>query len=420
MNTKRNPAMHPGRRIFIGLGIAYCVAPSRLKAVPRAVGQAAPTPESFGALGDGISDDQKPLQDFLSHVSSRGQTGLLGPRTYNHSGLLKLDGGVLVGQSGSRLHATNPDRAALYVGGDGATIRDVALSTDSTRRTSSNDAIGMTIIGANGASVSGCAVYGFAAGGIMVNGSTGVSLKGNHVWGTRADGIHITNRSSAIVVEGNRVERTGDDNIAVVSYVTNGDVCRDVTIRSNDCRDSDSRGIAVVGGSDVTITSNRITRSRAMGLNLASEDAYQTYAAKRVRVERNHLESCVVSSGPFRGGTINIGGRLGQARAGESMVDLLCSDIVLRENTIVGDGGDHHTYHVVIHPESSDVQLIGNTFDGLVHGSASVMVEGRSISVIGNTFVSIPRKDVVLGLLAVDCRIGPNDRRASVPDKAAH
>ena len=85
--------------------------------------------------------------------------------------------------------------------------------------------------------------------GILVFGGVNGSLTASIVRNTQSDGIHMTYGSHDVLVSGNTVNDTGDDMIAVVSYLGDRAVCRDITIVGNTARRQTwGRGISTVGG----------------------------------------------------------------------------------------------------------------------------------------------------------------------------
>jgi len=109
----------------------------------------------------------------------------------------------------------------------------------------------------------------------------------------------------------NNVRESGDDMIAVVSYLGAGDasllapaqvaatidvrrrreLVRDVLISGNDVAAPYwGRGISVVGGEDIGIVDNRIDAStHGAAIYIAREAGYATFGVRNVRVERNHI-----------------------------------------------------------------------------------------------------------------------------------
>jgi hypothetical protein len=120
----------------------------------------------------------------------------------------------------------------------------------------------------------------------------------------------VTGGSQRGPVVSNTVRETGDDMIAVVSYVNDApaplsasaaaaslsslrdrNLTRDILIADNDVAGQYwGRGISVVGGEDIAILRNTIdATTHAAGVYLAREQAYGTFGVRNVRVEDNRI-----------------------------------------------------------------------------------------------------------------------------------
>ncbi len=134
----------------------------------------------------------------------------------------------------------------------------------------------------------------------------GFRIEGNEITGTLADGIHSTAGSGDGVVADNVVRDTGDDAIAVVSYVADDALTTGITISANQVLGSSARGISVVGGADVTIEGNVVDTTDAAGIYLASEDSFDTYAAQRIRVVGNQVRRANVDGAIGHAGDLRL------------------------------------------------------------------------------------------------------------------
>jgi parallel beta-helix repeat protein len=146
--------------------------------------------------------------------------------------------------------------------------------------------------------------------GIFVSRVSNFLVAGNTVQRTLADGIHITAGSSNGRVVRNTVRESGDDMIAVVSYLPvdkndpdlkqvaanlptliQQNLDHDILIEGNDVSGQYwGRGITVVGGKDVTIRNNSISNtSTGAAVYLAREASYSTFGVTNVVVEDNTI-----------------------------------------------------------------------------------------------------------------------------------
>jgi parallel beta-helix repeat protein len=148
-----------------------------------------------------------------------------------------------------------------------------------------------------------------AGGGIFLYNVAGFSIAGNIVSRTYADGIHMTHGSTNGRVLGNTVSETGDDGIAVVSYLGSGWEAQatansswlaatDLANRDNNILIANNtvsnnywgRGISVVGGRNVTIETNSVNSlwDRA-AIYISREKEWQTTGVDNVLVTGNQL-----------------------------------------------------------------------------------------------------------------------------------
>jgi hypothetical protein len=173
--------------------------------------------------------------------------------------------------------------------------------------------------------------------GIMVKGGGGSStvqaqITGCNIYNTLADGIHCTNGAKWISIRDNIVTATGDDMIAVVSYLADaaGVRCSQILIENNQVYNNNhARGITVIGGDNVRIIRNTIRDVRSSGIQIASEaGTYNTYAVSDVRIEDNLIERANRKNQSGLGGVV-ITGRSGY----------VVNNIRLARNTIRSSNG---------------------------------------------------------------------------------
>jgi hypothetical protein len=179
--------------------------------------------------------------------------------------------------------------------------------------------------------------------GIYAHGATRYQIVDNVVERTQADGIHNTFGSTDGLVAGNVVRATGDDCVAVVSYVRDGALTARTTIRDNECYEGAARGIAVVGGEDVVITGNHVEATRAAGIYFAGEPSFDTYGVDRVQVVGNEVVGANTDPDLFHG-AIFAWARPGTAQAGLATVDLQVEDVLIDGNTIRDTASGHPAF----------------------------------------------------------------------------
>ncbi|WP_322026703.1 right-handed parallel beta-helix repeat-containing protein [Burkholderia sp. BCC1977] len=237
--------------------------------------------------GDG-SDQTDALQAALNALQA-GQTLILAPGRYTVSRSLSVAvAGVVVTGYGATLVATNPADQTIVMSGTGSTLVGVTLIGTGTTRLTIPASTKVEVTG-TGVQVLGVTIQGGASAGIFVFGGSNVAIVGNTVRTTLADGIHTTYGSTNVLVQGNTVTGTGDDLIAVVSYLGDGRLSSNVRIDHNTVSGNYwGRGIAVVGGQAVTISNNTVDGvQKAAGILVAQEDSWRTYGVSNVVIDNN-------------------------------------------------------------------------------------------------------------------------------------
>lgn len=283
----------------------------------------------FGAIPDDGRDDGAAIQTALDSLQP-GQWLVFPAGTYDHDRRLVVrTSNAVLWSEGAALHATNPLDQAVMLAADGASIYQFTLTAvtgsrlhapwqsriavfdrvDRATHLRGNVIRGNRIIAAGAAGTA--TVNSASSAGIFIFRADGFLVAGNEVRRSLADGIHVTAGSRNGRVLGNTVRETGDDMIAVVSYLKSGNwqtetakslastyadqrelqLVSNVLVAANDVEGQYwGRGISVVGGSAITIRDNRIARTtQAAGVLLAREAGYLTWGVSNVLVQGNTI-----------------------------------------------------------------------------------------------------------------------------------
>lgn len=273
-------------------------------------------PEMFGAVGDGVADDQRALQATAADAAKTGRPiALKAGATYAHSGVWELNGvAVYAPMGGATLLATDArsyhPQHAIRLTGDNPQLVGVNVTTTWTGSRQDNpQSAGVVIEKATNYVVRNCRVSKSASVGIFTRlASIRGNIVSNFVSDTLADGIHTVDASRHILVSMNTVWDTGDDCISVVSYVPNGPPVDSVQIALNQVSGGAARGIAVVGGTNVAINHNQVFGARMTGIYVVSEDSYQTHAVDQASVDQNLIVDCARDD---EWKALNVQGRVG-------------------------------------------------------------------------------------------------------------
>jgi parallel beta-helix repeat protein len=348
----------------------------------------------FGALPDDDLDDTAAIQKALDALAPNQWLVFPAGRYLHNKRLNVRTRGAVLWSDGATLHATNPDDQAVLLSADGASIYNFTLTAKTLERKTApwqsriavfdrveraaplmgnviqgNRIIESGPVGSEGAnSASSAAIFLYRAQNFLV--------AGNEVRRSLADGIHLTAGTRDGRVLKNTVRETGDDMIAMVSYLGTGDwttadlarsiadattgrdlqLVRNVLVDGNDVSGNYwGRGITVVGGADITIRNNTIARTAmAAGILLAREASYTTWGVGNVLIEDNKIADIETTapsytpaswtSGAFRTGhgAIEVHAMLLDDEASSATLAPLLAirDVRFARNTVRGAGYD--------------------------------------------------------------------------------
>lgn len=248
-------------------------------------------PDSFGAVGNGTTDDTAALQKALDSLRTGQTLTLPAGKIYRHTNVLRIrTPGITVNGSGTLL-AANEAASAVIIEADNVVLQGVTLRTaQTTTRWEAFEQMKLLLLGHTGITVSGVTVDGSAAAGIYVGGTSNFTLSDVSVRDTRADGIHITSGAHDGRIVRPTVSGSGDDGIAIVSYEADQAIVN--TIAVTDARVTDQkwgRAYSIVGGNDITMTNIYSARSACAALYIAAEGEYSTFGVQRVTVDGAQL-----------------------------------------------------------------------------------------------------------------------------------
>jgi hypothetical protein len=232
------------------------------------------------------------LRRAVADARSSGRPLYLPAGTYTYDNFLILDGVSAFGDGvASVLQANNPSGSAVILRGASPSLRSLKITAPGAdERVGPYNSAGVYVDRASGFTVEGVTVARVENIGIVVLGGAGGRIASNYVTGSYADAIHLTGGSRNIEVVGNLVENVGDDMFAVVSYQSDGVLCRDIVVRGNVGRGQwHGRGATVVGGANVQILDNDISGSYGAGVYVASEPSFLTLGVDGVVVRGNTI-----------------------------------------------------------------------------------------------------------------------------------
>ena len=139
-------------------------------------------------------------------------------------------------------------------------------------------------------------INGSAAAGILFYRSKSPVVRDAVVRDTMADGIHFANCQDAHAYDCTTL-RTGDDGLAFVNYADSpafkGGYASNISVT-----DSDTRGITVVGQSNVTIENFEIENTDASGLMIVRDASYNTRAPSDVVIRKGTVRRAGYKADP--------------------------------------------------------------------------------------------------------------------------
>jgi predicted lipoprotein with Yx(FWY)xxD motif len=350
--------------------------------------------KDFGAVGNGVKDDTAAIQ---AAVNKAGELG--GAKVYFPKGIYMIRNTILIQRDNVTLEGvgweaelrlmTHPQRVITIQDAKHSIIRNlqVSLGVKNVSRHDSDEGIYVT---GNSTDFLIEKVQGNAKG-IMVRGnvSQGV-IRNNSIKNSLADGIHITNGAHNIDIVNNSLENTGDDAIAVVSYVSGVNYAYKIQIVGNHIKNSRARGIAHVGGKDVDIFANNIEGTSSSGILVDQDRNYNSLPSYNTNIEDN----TITGAGNYemqRGNEFGI--EVAAGTFGTLIKSNLIKDGVFRgigvsaNNTVIRFNRILHNAESGVQIDANEVTLEGNRVE--LNGKYGVYSSGRKgLIIINNAFVN--------------------------------
>lgn len=289
----------------------------------------------FGATPDDEDDDTPALQAAIDAAKS-GDWVVFPPGRYIHNkSLVVRRAGVTLFGDGATLHASNASDQAIMLKADGGRVYGFTLTAVTEGRKGEAWTSRISVYGpeASGGYIKDIIVQnnrivpveltagtslsnGASAAGILVVAARNFTISGNTVRRSLSDGIHVTQGSRNGRIINNQVLETGDDMIAIVSYMStqwrtnvkaspswlsghqDKTLVQNVLIANNTVSDQYwGRGVSVVGGKNITVKQNNISRSAmAAGVLIAREEGYSTHGVTNVLVDGNTIRDIQTQS----------------------------------------------------------------------------------------------------------------------------
>ncbi len=328
-----------------------------------------PTPpivrvDDFGARGDGVTDDGEAIKRALQALDGGGTLVFTPNKTYAKRNLILIDHpGIKLWGYGAVLYSIVTDQqldvpgaaeVAVHLDAPNTAVYGLTLVSNMRRRVQGHPQLaGIWLSSTDQEVIDNRLEYA----NIFVRKAQRFVVARNVVYRSTADGIHITTESGFGKVIGNVVRQTGDDMIAVVSYGLGEPSVGNVLIEDNDVSDQYwGRGITVVGGHDVQIRRNRVSRT-AVGaaILIHSETSYSTSNVRNVVVEFNKIRDVQVVAPSYNPlGTWDTTGHGAIDVYGQG--DQEVSGVTISRNMIERSARDG----IFVRGNACDVDIVGN------------------------------------------------------------
>jgi parallel beta-helix repeat protein len=356
----------------------------------------------FGVIGDGAHDDGPALQSALDTAAKNCKIVFLPKGRYLHAAIITIKNVELVGDgTGTTLISTRPGSAAIVVTGDWGVLSHMRVETGTTSpRSQATLSSAVAVHAARKFEIRDLHVEGAANGGIIVDDSGNGRISENAISMTNADGIHITDKSHDILVSHNVLKNTGDDGIAVVSYERDGAVSNRISITDNTVSNGRARGIAIMGGADISVLRNEIAcradlqmQGGVAAIIVGGDASYKTFGSNNVEIRSNVIEG--------GGGSLTRHGAIMLVSGMEGSRSIRVAQN--RIDNAVGAGIR------VVGPSMEDVELIANIIKRPQGAPIVVAAHARRIAIIGNTFLQAPVAPFIDGTIdRAELRLGGN------------
>lgn len=266
------------------------------------------TPEDYGAVGNGTTNDITALRSVWNNAVSGDRIYFTPGKTYrfedsgdhlywNGSGT-KTD--ITIWGYGATVHATldgqsgwqveSSPRLSVYgIGKTSTWGRNPAV------RGSSPHHHGLTYTACDDLWIENINIRGSYAGGLFIDNCDRFVIRHPVIANTSADGLHFTGPSTGGRVYSPTIINPGDDGVATVGYLFDAAPCSDIRVDGARIMGQyNGRGMSILGATNVHYTNFEILASRAAGLYLGCENNgdFSTYGLSNCSVTGGKMIAC--------------------------------------------------------------------------------------------------------------------------------
>lgn len=259
-----------------------------------------------GAVGDGTTDDTNAIRAAIDVLESGMSLMFPSGYTFKHTSYLEIANldRIQVTGGGTLAHVGDTDgtSALMFDGCYDVTVSDLTLTSTSTTRRESSESHKILFNDCSAVHVKDISIDGSQASGIMLQSVTNFVIENCTVENTNADSFHITHGSKYGLVRNCVSNLSGDDGFAIVSYDSHPTMCEHIDFNNLTVTNQFwGRGLAIIGGSDITVEECSVTESAGAGVYIACEDEYDTWGVWNVSFKNITLDGCVQQAASVAG-----------------------------------------------------------------------------------------------------------------------
>jgi hypothetical protein len=258
---------------------------------------------SFGAKGDGTTDNLTAIQNTFNYAAANQCIALIPAGTFAYSANLTATGIAVAGEGASSiLKALSVTNEAITLTGSGGSISNLVMVSAGTSRLATQQSGMIWADNADTYYVENVLINGSSSTGVFSQNSHGGFILNNTVENTLADSISQVVGSYDITVSGNRILNSGDDGISNNSYVGDPSLVHAITVEGNTIMNNKGgRGMEVSGGSNISFEGNYVDNLDGYAdMYLSSESEFNTESISNVTVNGNTF----LDGGPNQGSAI--------------------------------------------------------------------------------------------------------------------
>lgn len=302
---------------------------------------------SFGAVGDGVTDNCVTIQRALDTVGAGKVLSFPAGQVFAHSCVLKVTTPGLRLTGGGTLHATNEQRSSLHIAAANVTVDNLKFTVGTlTQRWEAYEQMRVRVGAVDSVTLADLTIDGSAAAGIYVGGASNFTIARVEVKNTKADAIHITESAHDGLVADATIRNAGDDGVAVVTYGATTTPARNITVlRPKLYGQSWGRAYSVVGGDSITFRDIYAEGSSGASVYIAAEaGGYNTAASTNIVVDGGVIKRANQTASIDHGAVLLYNGR-SAVNSNITVQNLVISDTrstASRQIGIIQDSGGTH------------------------------------------------------------------------------